>query len=92
MRLRTIVILAVRSEEEGRALQRCAGRTELLHLGHVVWEGGRVLVRLCRLGGVVVPAAHSGECTEVYRGRRQRNSGRERAPNHSLESGTDGRL
>ena len=62
---RTVVILAVRSQEEGCTLQRRTGRAKLLYFGYIVRQGSRVPVWLCRLGRVVVHAAHSGECPEV---------------------------
>ena len=42
---RTVVVLAVRPDEERGALERCAGRSELGDLGNVGGEGRGVTIR-----------------------------------------------
>ncbi len=69
---RTIVVLAVCSDEERGALKGCTGRAELLYLGDVGREGGRVAIGLLRRGGVDV-GVHGGEAaTPTMRTKRDR--------------------
>lgn len=58
-RTRTIVIFAVRPEEEGCALQWRARRAELLNLRNIRRERRGVLVRILGLGRVEI-SAHGG--------------------------------
>ena len=60
----TIVILAVRPKEEGRALQRRARHAELLDLRNIRRERCGVLVRLRGLGRVEI-SAHDGSGVEA---------------------------
>lgn len=69
---RTIVVLAVRSDEERGALEGCTRRAELLDPGDVGREGGRVAIGLLPRGGVDV-GVHGGEAaTPTMRTKRDR--------------------
>lgn len=52
----TIVILAIRSNEERRALERGTRRAELLHLGYIRGQRGRIFVYLLGTVWLVVHA------------------------------------
>lgn len=62
---RTVVVFAIRPEEERRALEGCARGAELVHLRDVVREGRGVPVGLLCGGGVDVRAHGCSSATPL---------------------------